>query len=897
MKGQAIAHYRVTAKIGAGGMGEVYRATDTKLGREVALKVLPQAFAQDEQRMQRFQREAQVLASLNHPNIATIYGLEHAEKIQALAMELVEGPTLAERIRQGAIPIEEALPVAKQIAEALEYAHEKGIIHRDLKPANIKVTADGQVKILDFGLAKAMADDATSGLDIGNSPTLSLAATKAGLILGTAAYMPPEQAKGKHVDRRADIWSFGCVLYEMLSGQRAYPGEHVSETLAAVIRGEPDWNALPLTPAHSIAKLLRRCLEKDTKRRLQAIGEARLAIEDYLANPAAADAFASGAAQAGAHPARASRVAWTIAAIATGAALLLAVAYFRTPAEQPRVVRAFIPAPPEVFFDFANSPFAGPPALSPDGRFVVFAAHVKDEPQMLWLRAIDSVTAQALPGTDGASFPFWSPDNRTVGFFAGESMKKIEVSGGSAITLCTALTGRGGTWNRDGVIVFGPDANSPLHRVAAAGGTSHPVTQLNQQRGEHTHRWPHFLPDGKHFLYLARVGQGGAGLEGTGIWVASLEGGPPKLLIQAASKAEYAAGHILYARENTLMAQPFNPNTLELTGDAFPIADRIQHDVSFSRGTFSVSENGVLLYQTGEFSPGTSLVWFDRRGKRIGTLGDPSVYVDVRISPDGRRVAAAVTDPRIGPPDVWIFEVARGLRTRFTFHSNQETHPVWSPDGERLAYRGTNKGIPDIYVKSLAGAGQESPLLESMLAKYPSSWSSDGRFLAYESRGTQTATDIWTLPLGEKVEPKLYLATQFREGQPHFSPDGRWMAYVSDESGRNEVYVAPFPGPGRKWQISTSGGVEPRWRRDGREIFYIATSNNDVTAVEVNSRGDTFEVGAAKTLFQPLPLRRGNVYDVTGDGQRFLVNLLLQEQTSEPMTLVINWPAALKNKK
>ncbi|MGH9792088.1 MAG: protein kinase domain-containing protein, partial [Candidatus Acidiferrales bacterium] len=911
--------FSIVAQLGAGGMGEVYRATDTKLGRDVALKVLPSAFAQDGQRMARFRREAHVLASLNHPHIAAIYGLEeaggtgfqpaHSESQAqakslchfALVMELVEGPTLAERITQSAFPLDEALPIARQIVEALEYAHDRGVIHRDLKPANIKLTPDGSAKLLDFGLAKALAGDSSSDADVSNSPTLSMAATKAGIILGTAAYMPPEQARGKSVDRRADIWSFGCVLYEMLTGSRAFVGEDVSETLAAIIRGEPDWTALPLAPRHPIRTLLRRCLEKDAKRRLQAIGEARVTIEDYLANPSAAEAAAAAdvtaPAPAGVKTARATRVALAVAAVATVAALLLGIAYFRRPTEQPRVVRASIPAPENTIFDFAGSPFAGPVAVSPDGRLLAFAAHSGNNPQRLWVRAIDSVTAQPLPSTDGAAFPFWSPDSRSIGFFALGKLKRIEVGGGPPVSLCDTFEGRSGTWNRDGVILYSPDATSPLHSVPATGGACRQVTQLDPARGESTHRWPHFLPDGRHFLYLARVGFGGSAFEGTAIMLGSLDGAPPRALIDAASNAVYASGHILFARESVLMAQPFDSDRLEFTGDAFPIVEQMHYDPSFSRGVFSVSENGVLVYQTGQSRAGTKLTWFDRSGKQVGVLGDEAMYVDLSISPDHSKVAVTVSDPRIGPPDLWIYELARGLRTRFTFTPSVESHPAWAPDSMRLAYRATNKGIPDLFQKSLAGAGHEAPLLESNIAKYPGSWSSNGRYLAYEVRGAgpTTGNDIWVLPIAENGKPAPFLETPFREGQPHFSPDGRWIAYISDESSRYEVYVAPFPGPGRKWQISTSGGDQPRWRRDGKEIFYLA-NNSAITAVEVSARGETFEVGAAKSLFQTLPLRRGSAYDVTGDGQRFLVNLLPQEQSSDPMTLVINWPAALPRK-
>ncbi|MGH9794017.1 MAG: hypothetical protein ACRD5G_04515, partial [Candidatus Acidiferrales bacterium] len=699
--------------------------------------------------------------------------------------------------------------------------------------------------------------------------------------------------------RRADIWSFGCVLFEMLTGNRAFVGEDVSETLAAIIRGEPDWTALPLAPRHPIRRLLRRCLEKDAKRRLQAIGEARVTIDDYLANPAAAEAAAAESAAAFGAPAsapaksaRATRVAWGLAAIATVAALAFAVAYFRRPAEEPRIVRAPIPAPPKTIFDFTGSPFAGPPAISPDGRLIVFAAHVGGGPQVLYLRAIDSLTAQPLLGTEGGAFPFWSPDSRSVGFFGAGKLKRIDVAGGPPVSLCDTGEGRSGSWNRDGVIVFSPDATSPLQTVSAAGGECRQVTQLDQARRESTHRWPHFLPDGRHFIYLARVGFGGAA-EGTGIKIGALDGTPPKPLVAAASNAVYASGHILFARESVLMAQPFDPDKLELTGEAFAIVEQIQYDPSFSRGVFSASENGVLVYQTGQANVGTRLTWFDRSGKQVGVLGEPALYIDLRISPNRSKVAVTASDPRIGPPDVWIYEVARGLRTRFTFDPGVESHPVWSPDATRLAYRASNKGVPDLYQKSLAGAGHEEPLLESKIAKFPHSWSSDGRFLAYEVTGQ--GTDIWVLPLTENSKPLPFLEAQFRQRQPHFSPDGRWLAYISDESGRNEVYVTPFPSPGRKWQISTNGGEQPRWRRDGKEIFYLDYSNN-IVAVQVAASGDTFDVGAPKALFQALPMRRGNAYDVTGDGQRFLVNLILQQQSSEPMTLVINWPAGLPRK-
>lgn len=534
---------------------------------------------------------------------------------------------------------------------------------------------------------------------------------------------------------------------------------------------------------------------------------------------------------------------------------------------------------------------------------VVFAADGEDGSQLLWVREIDALAARPLAGTDGGAYPFWSPDSRSVGFFADGKLKKIDVAGGPPITLCDAVSGRGGTWNRDGVIVFSPDSGTALYRVSAAGGASSPVTQLDQARGEGTHRWPIFLPDGRHFLYLARVGPGIGTGEGTAIMVGSLDGGSTKLLMQARSNAAFASGHLLFVRENTLLAQPFDPDELEFTGEAFPIAEQIQFDTAFTRGVFSVSESGVLVYETGAARAGSQLLWFDRAGKRLGALGDQAIYIDVSISADGRSVATSISDPRIGPPDIWIYEVARGLRTRFTFAPEVERGPVWAPDSARVAFSSAPTPFR-IYQKSLAGTRQEEVLLESNVAAFPQSWSSDGRFLAYETRGVpNTVMDIWVLPLvgdpstplGAGRKPIPFLQTQFVEFGPRFSPDGRWIAYASLESGRDEVYVAPFSGPGRKWQISTNGGDRPRWRRDGKEIYYL-TSDNKIMAVEVGSRGDTFEVGAAKALFETRPQRNGTAYDVTGDGQRFLVNTLLQAQTSAPLTLVVNWPAALKKK-
>ncbi len=887
--GEKVGAYTVVSKLGAGGMGEVYRARDERLGRDVALKILRSDVLRDEQRMARFQREAQVLAALNHTNIAAIYGIEGADSARALVMELVPGPTLAERIQAGALPLDEALPIARQVAEALEYAHERGIVHRDLKPANIKLTPEGQAKVLDFGLAKALQEDAASP-DISNSPTMSMAATKAGIILGTAAYMSPEQAKGRAVDRRTDVWAFGCVLYEMLAGKHAFPGEDVSETLAAIIRGEPDWSALPASAPAAITNLIRRCLQKDVKRRLQAIGEARIAIEESLEAPSIAS---TGAAQAGTNL-RSQRWLWAIAASSVIAAIAFGVLYFTRPVAQSQIIRADIPTPENATFDFVGSPNSGPPAISPDGKWVVFAAHVSSGRPVLWLHNLNDGVARPLAGTEGGAFPFWSPDSTHIGFFANEKLRKIPVSGGLPIDICDAPSGRGGAWNGNSQIVFSADANSPLRMVSAAGGPAKEITQLDSTRGETSHRWPQFLPDGKHFAYLGRSGIGGSLLESAAIWIGSIEGGSPRLFIRAASNTAFAAGRVLFARENVLVAQRFDLAKLELLGEPQPILDNMQFDPSFSRGVFSVSENGLLIFQAGGSLPGTRLAWFNRQGKEIGGLGEPGTYVDLRLSPDARKAAVAMTDA--GPPDLWIYDAVRGLRTRFTFDPSPDTNPVWSPDGKRIVYRSTPRGIPDLYVKTVEGTDEGQLLLQSDVAKYPRNWSADGRFIAYEIRGIAgKLTDIWILPVSPPGPPQPFLETRFREGQPQFSPDGRWMAYVSDESRRNEVYVAPFPNAGRKWQISNGGGSEPFWRADGKELFYLG-EDNMIRAVEVDGRSEAFTVGTVKPLFRASVARRVSSYDVTPDGQRFLLIYQQQEQNPNPVSLLMNWPEMLKKR-
>jgi Tol biopolymer transport system component len=834
--------------------------------------------------MARFQREAQVLASLNHPNIAVIHGVEE----HALILELVEGHTLAERIAAGPIPFEEALPIAKQIAEALEYAHDRGVIHRDLKPANIKITPEGRVKVLDFGLAKALSNEA-SAADPDNSPTLTMRATQLGVILGTAAYMSPEQAKGKPVDKRADIWAFGVVLAEMLTGRQLYTGETVSEVVAAVLLKEPDLDGLPAKTPPGIFRLLRRCLTKDPQQRLRDIGEARIAIEECRANPEGAKPEAKPQA-----PAK-KPIAWIGAAGALAIALAaLAIVHFREiPAELP--VLRFTVVPPEgAAFGYTFGLVSGF-AVSPDGRRIAFIAHAANGKDQLWVRSLDTFTAQPLAGTEGASYPFWSPDSRSIGFAADGKLKRIDAAGGPSLTLADAPNFRGGTWSAGGVIVFALNQTAAgLQRVSASGGAARPATTLDAAKGEVNHRFPSFLPDGRHFVYTASI----RSVDQAMVRLGTLDSTEVKPLPGADSNALFAAGHLLYLKESTLMAQPFDPDRLTTTGEAVPVAEKVAHIYtrSGSFGIFSVSWNGVLAYVAGEGGR-LGLTWVDRDGKRLSTVGDPGLLNSVHLSPDGK---SATVFTMSGNRDIWVFDLARRLPRRFTFDPAQEEEAIWSPDGRTIVFNSNRKGHYDLYRKNADLTGAEELLYADDMTKIPSSWSPDGRFLLYTANSPKTGLDIWVLPMtsqpGTAPKPYPWLQTEFMEANAVFSPDGKWVAYSSNESGDTQVYVAPFPGPGGKRQVSTAGGGYPHWRADGKEIFYNRADNR-LMAASVRETGAALEIGEAHTLFSFPPTGVGISYDVSADGQRFLALLppeVLTNSANEVINVVHNWIAGLK---
>jgi serine/threonine protein kinase/Tol biopolymer transport system component len=874
MIGTKLAHYEITSHLGSGGMGDVYQATDTKLGRSVAIKFLPDAFSHDTERVARFQREARVLASLNHPNIAAIYGFEEINGRHLLEMELVPGETLADRIKRGAIPIEEALNIAKQIVEALEVAHEQGVVHRDLKPANIKITPDGKVKVLDFGLAKAM--ESAPSTTVSNSPTLlSVAASNAGVILGTAGYMSPEQAKGKQVGRRADIWAFGVVLYEMLTSRMVFSGETASETMAQVMMKEPDWSALPKDTPLRICELVRRCLTKDPRNRLQAIGEARIIFENPLhPEPGPTEPVTSRLP---------SRLGWAAAAVLV---IVLAAPAFIHLREQPAVERT-------LRYTIAlseNTTNLHSFAISPNGGLVAIAAEVNGKRQ-LWLRQLDALTPEPMPGTDDAIYPFWSPDSRYIGFFAQGKLKKIAASGGPAQSLCNAPNGRGGSWNRDDVIVFMPDSigGIAMQRVSAAGGVP-----VDVSRTKGAAAFPAFLPDGRHYLHVA------AGEEQSGVYLSSLDGQENRRVLADESGVVFAAGRLLFIRENTLMAQPFDAASGQTAGEIFPVAEGVSPTSNIHYAPVSVSETGVLLYESGAGAGGSNqIAWYDRAGKLLGTVAAPGGVFDPRISPDENSV---LFRRRSGlTADLWLRDLTRGSEQRFTANASNNRSPVWSPRSDRIAFD-SNQGGKDynLYQKATTGSGRDELLLGNKNGKELSQWSRDGRFIVYSEFTPNTKGDIWVLPMdaGTERKPMRFLHSEFNELFGQLSPDSHWMAYTSDQSGQREVYVRPFPAAEGEWKISIAGGEQPRWRGDGKELFFVGIDGRmmAVTVKATSGSKPSFEAEAPQALFQAHLTQAQNdelfEYDVTADGKRFLLDNVVVGSVSAPqLTVVVNWDA------
>jgi eukaryotic-like serine/threonine-protein kinase len=895
--GTRLGPYELVAPVGAGGMGEVYRAKDTRLDRTVAIKVLPAHLSSSPDSRQRFEREAKTISQLSHPHICALYDVGREGEIEYLVMEYLEGETLSDRLLKGALPFEQVLRYGIEIADALDKAHRQGIVHRDLKPGNVMITKSG-VKLLDFGLAKAIAPAAPQHLT--SFPTQQ-ALTQEGTILGTFQYMAPEQLEGREADARTDIFAFGTVLYEMATGQKAFSGSTQASLIAAIIeRVPPPISTIsPMTPL-AFDRVVKTCLAKDPEDRWQTPHDVMLELKWAAEGGSAAGVPAPVVAR---HKSR-ERLAWALVFFFFLAAALATVGYLREKPQEATRVRSFLLPPENVDFLFEGLPSSragagdisnsGSLTVSPDGRRVTFPAKGADGKLRLWLQTLEEPTARPITGTEDATFPFWSPDSGSLAFFAEGKLKKVDVSGGPSLTICDAPGGRSGSWNREDVIVFSPNFQSPIYRVPASGGAATPVTRLDQSRGETTHRWATFLPDGRHFLYLAASNAVGIKSEVNAIYLAALESSERRLVIPGYSNVSYAAGYLLYEKEGVLLAQRFDAARGRLTGDPVPLAEDVAETPRVFRAEFSVSGNNVLVYRSTAGVSKPRLYWYDRQGRSVGVpIGEPADYLSIAIAPDGKRFAAEIGDPVTGSKDVWLFD-PRGLRTRLS-SGGSAGHPTWSPDGSRIAYTRTDKqNRTSVYVKSLAVGGSEQVLYRFDGPAVPTNWSFDGRFLAVDLQHVPGKSgDIWIVPLLGDQKSYAFLATNFVEYGARFSPDGRFLAYVSDESGRSEAYVVPFPGAGNKWQVSTEGAVRLDWPTGGREILYLSPQGLAVMSVEVKAAAGGLEIGNPKILFKLPPTEVGAT---AWDGQRFLLAVRPERSAISRVALLTNWTAGLKGR-
>jgi serine/threonine protein kinase/Tol biopolymer transport system component len=893
--GARLGSYEILSAIGAGGMGEVYRARDTRLDRTVAIKILPAALAADPQMRDRFDREARAISSLSHPHICALFDVGQQDGVDFLVLEYLEGETLDARLARsgegdkGGLPPADALRHAIEICDALDKAHRSGVIHRDLKPANVMLTKSG-AKLLDFGLAKSAAPVvALTGLSM--LPTTPPNLTAQGTILGTFQYMAPEQIEGLEADPRTDIFAFGALLFEMLTGRRAFDGKTRASLLGAILKDEPPpvSRLQPLAPK-PLDRIVSTCLAKDPDDRYQS---ARDLLRDLKASSDAAETPVTAAPTP--RPVS-SRLAWAIAALAVLALSLVTVRHLRETPASADVIQFTIP-PPE------NASFATPPgggtgiatqvAVSPDGRNVVFVANVEKGFQ-LWIRPLGAAVAQAIPGTEDGTFPFWSPDNRYIGFFANGKLKKVSVAGGQPTVLCDAASGRGGTWNRDNVIVFAPSNLGVLHRVSGAGGVAQAASTLDNGYGEGSHRFPSFLPDGRHFVYSGTIGTCCPPSKAGRIRIGSLDTMDATTLLEADSSALVASGHLLFYRNGTLMARPFDATSRQFTGDSFPIVESIGYEGS-RYASFSASDTGVLVSAYGLGQRTGRLTWMDRAGRELNTIGDPSTYRALALSSDDRRVAVVSTSGTPENRDIWIMDAQRGMQTRFTFDAGNDNAPVWSPDNLRIVFQGTREGSSALRQKSADGTLKEEVLLPVDAGTTPTDWSAGGRYIAYATpQVTLGSYDIWALPLFGDRKPFTLVETPFNERNAVFSPDDRWLAYQSNESGQTQIYVQPFPATGGKFQVSRNGGAQPVWRSDSKELFFISSDSRMMATETAGGRFDADPTPLFTVATIANDAAFGPQYAVAKDGQRFLVNVIQQQTRSTPLSVVVNWLASVQ---
>jgi serine/threonine protein kinase len=879
--GQTLQSYRIIDQIGAGGMGEVWRAADDRLDREVAIKVLPANIADNSDLRARFEREAKTISSLNHPNICTLFDIGHEDEIHYLVMELIDGESLGDRIRQGALPIEKVLEIGTQIASALEAAHAQGIVHRDLKPDNVMLTKSG-AKLLDFGLAKTTSGLESSLDSVTSLPTENRPLTEEGSILGTLHYMAPEQLDGTEADARTDVFALGTIIYEMATGQRAFQASGRASLIAAIVEREPEpiSSAQPLVPP-ALERIVSVCLRKDPADRWQTAHDVRLGLE-----------WAAQAGSAAGIPAPVTvkrknreRFAWAAAAILLVTSLATAwIAVTRGRAlGNRRMIMASITAPEGSRFETFGGNI-GSLTLSPDGQWVTFAASTPERSTMLYIRPLDSDGSQPIDGTEGASFPFWAPDSRQIGFFAAGKLKKIDRTGGAAISVCDAPNGRGGTWNSDGVILFAPETQTPIHRVSAGGGGSTPITELDPSRNETTHRYPVFLPNGREYLYL-RASHGLAGRdEGNAIWIGSLDSNETTRLMQSGSDVLFTQGHILFVRDGFLMAQPFDDTALELSGDPFAIDENVGFLANYFKGAITASQNGILAYQQG-FGAESQLIRLGHDGKELGEIGEVDRYQQIRLSPDAKKIAVTLFDLGSGTADLWLYDIARQAKSRLTFDDANDVSAVWSPDGKRIAFQSGRTGAGDIYIRQASGGTAAELLYGSDRIDTPEDWSADGAYIAFNK--ATGASDLWILPTDGDGEAFPLIQSEYDVGYSRFSPDGRWIGYVSNESGRYELYATRFPSGEGKWQLSIEGADWlVGWRSDGTELYYLDLEG-DMYAVEV-TLGDDLVAGIPRELFAT---RADRSWDVSADGREFFIGKPVNNTSDLATTLIVNWLA------